>query len=77
MSSATFQYLSKYAWERVVRWIRRKHQKITWKQLRRRYCGGRWWPADGNTTLFDPGRMRTIRYRYRGTKIPTPWTATT
>jgi RNA-directed DNA polymerase len=76
VSSATFQYLSKYAWERVVRWIRRKHRKITWKQLRRRYCGGRWSPADGNTTLFDPGKMRTIRYRYRGTKIPTPWTAT-
>ena len=38
---------------------------------------GRWWPADGNTTLFNPGKMRTIRYRYRGTKIPTPWTATT
>jgi RNA-directed DNA polymerase len=76
VSSATFQYLSKYAWERVVRWIRRKHRKIIWKELRRRYCGGRWWPADGNTTLFDPGKMRTIRYRYRGTKIPTPWTAT-
>ncbi len=77
VSSATFQYLSKYAWERVIRWIRRKHRKITWKELRRRYCGGRWWPADGNTALFDPGKMRTIRYRYRGTKIPTPWTATT
>jgi RNA-directed DNA polymerase len=66
VSSATFQYLSKYAWERVVRWIRR-----------RRYCDGRWWPAEVNTALFDPGKMRTIRYRYRGTKIPTPWTATT
>jgi hypothetical protein len=28
-------------WKRVIRWIRRKHRKITWKQLRRRYCGGR------------------------------------
>jgi RNA-directed DNA polymerase len=77
VSSATFQHLSNYAWERVIRWIRRKHRKITWKELRRRYCGGRWWPADSNTALFDPGKMRTIRYRYRGTKIPTPWTAIT
>ncbi|WP_284742305.1 group II intron reverse transcriptase/maturase [Amycolatopsis sp. RTGN1] len=76
VSASTFQYLSKYAWERVMGWIRRKHRKITWKELRRRFCGGEWWPTDGRSYLFDPGRMRIIRYRYRGTKIPTPWTAT-
>ncbi|MFC5089922.1 group II intron reverse transcriptase/maturase [Amycolatopsis plumensis] len=76
VSASTFQYLSKYAWERVMGWIRRKHRKITWKELRRRFCGGEWWPTDGQSYLFDPGRMRIIRYRYRGTKIPTPWTAT-
>jgi RNA-directed DNA polymerase len=75
VSAATFQYLSKYAWERVMGWIRRKHRKITWEQLRRRFCGGGWWPVDGKYYLFDPGRMRIVRYRYRGTKIPTPWTA--
>ncbi|MGW4528610.1 group II intron reverse transcriptase/maturase [Amycolatopsis sp. NPDC004378] len=75
VSASTFQYLSKYAWERVMGWIRRKHRKITWKELRRRFCGGEWWPTDGQFYLFDPGRMRIIRYRYRGTKIPTPWTA--
>jgi RNA-directed DNA polymerase len=40
VSAATFQYLSKYAWERVMGWARRKHRKITWDQLRRRFCGG-------------------------------------
>ncbi|MDM4723472.1 group II intron maturase-specific domain-containing protein [Micromonospora sp. WMMA1363] len=45
MSSSTFQYLSKYAWERVMGWIRRKHRKITWKEppsalLRRRLVAG-------------------------------------
>ena len=75
VSASTFQYLSKYAWERVMGWIRRKHRRITWKELRRRFCGGGWWPTDGQFYLFDPGRMRIIRYRYRGTKIPTPWTA--
>jgi len=76
-SASTFQYLSKYAWERVMGWIRRKHRKITWKELRRRFCDGGWWPADGQFYLFDPGRTRIIRYRYRGTKIPSPWTLAT
>src|SRR5205814_7750000 len=45
VSSAVFQYLSAYAWRRVIGWLRRKHRRITWKDLRRRYCGGHWWPA--------------------------------
>lgn len=73
VSASTFRYLSKYAWERVMRWIRRKHRKITWKELRRRFCGGGWWPTDGQSYLFDPGQMQITRSR--GTKIPTPRTA--
>src|SRR5215218_6770014 len=46
---------------------------MTWKQWRRRYCHGGWWPTDGEVALFDPGRMRTTRYRYRGAAIPNPW----
>jgi hypothetical protein len=30
----------------------------------------------GWTRLFDPSTVSTTRYRYRGTAIPTPWTAT-
>ena len=30
-------------------------------------------PATPEVTLFDPAKVRTIRYRYRGAKIPTPW----
>ena len=41
VSSATFAYLSAYTWARVIGWLRRKHRRITWKELRRRYCGGR------------------------------------
>jgi RNA-directed DNA polymerase len=51
----------------------KKHPRTTWKELRRRYCGGRWWPADGEVMLFNPGVVRTTRYRYRGTNIPSPW----
>jgi RNA-directed DNA polymerase len=75
VSSATFQYLSSYLWRRVIGWIRRKHRRITWKTLRRRYCNGGWWPTGEHGPLFDPGKVTTTRYRYRGTAIPTPWTA--
>jgi RNA-directed DNA polymerase len=76
VSKATFQYLSSYTWDRVIRWLRRKHRRISWKQLRRRYCGGRWWPASEKRELFNPATVRITRYRYRGTQIPTPWPST-
>lgn len=76
VSSATYKYLSAYAWARVIRWLRRKHRRITVKDLRRRFCGGGWWPGTEERTLFNPAKVRTTRYRYRGTAIPTPWPAT-
>jgi RNA-directed DNA polymerase len=75
VSSATFAYLSAYTWARVIGWLRRKHRRITWKELRRRYCAGGWWPATTERALFNPAKIRTTRYRYRGTAIPTPWPA--
>src|SRR6204780_526524 len=42
VSSATFSYLSHYTWQTVWRWLRRKHRKSTWKDLRRSYDGGGW-----------------------------------
>jgi RNA-directed DNA polymerase len=76
VSSAVFQYLSAYMWRRVIGWLRRKHRRITWKDLRRRYCDGQWWPASQDRELFNPAKMRTTRYRYRGTVIPSPWPTT-
>ena len=76
VSSATFRFLRAFAWRRVIGWLRRKHLRMNWKRLRQRYCHGGWWPSDGNVALFDPGRMRTTRYRYRGAAIPTPWAST-
>jgi RNA-directed DNA polymerase len=72
-SSATFRYLRAYLWKRVIGWQGRKHRRTTWRALRRRY--GRW-PIDGDVILFDPAKVRTKRYLYRGTKIPTPWPST-
>ena len=76
VSSATFSYLRHYLWQTVWNWLRRKHPKSTWKQIRRSYCDGGWWPATKDKALFDPATVTTDWYRYRGTKIPTPWLIT-
>ncbi len=76
VSAATFADLANYTSDRVMRWARRKHRRITVKTIRRRYCTGGWWPTTPEIALFNPDTMRTTRYRYRGTAIPTPWPAT-
>lgn len=77
VSSAAFGYLSFYTWQQVGRWLRRKHRRSSWKDLRRRYYkGGVWWPASEERSLFNPAKVGTTRYRYWGTKLPTPWPVT-
>ena len=69
-SNATFSYLRSYLWKEIVRWQRRKHRRTRWKHLRRRYGI---WPAEDGIELFDPARVRTKRYYYRGARISSPW----
>ncbi|MGH9258285.1 MAG: group II intron maturase-specific domain-containing protein [Acidimicrobiales bacterium] len=76
VSHRTFQYLRAYTWHRVVGWLRRKHPRLNWEQLRRRHLPG-WWPTEGEVRLFNPGAVTTTRYRYRGAAIPSPWTSAT
>ncbi|MFE7532103.1 group II intron reverse transcriptase/maturase [Kitasatospora sp. NPDC057542] len=73
VSARAFQYLRMIVWRQVFGWLRRKHPTAGWKELRRRYCDGRWWPHDGEVVLFNPGSVVTTRYRPRGTTIPSPW----
>jgi RNA-directed DNA polymerase len=73
VSSKAFAYLRAFVWRRVMGWLRRKHHGINWKELRRRFCAGGWWPQDNGTVLFNPAAMRTTRYRYRGAVISSPW----
>jgi RNA-directed DNA polymerase len=75
VSKRTFDYLGQFTWNRVLRWLRRKHPKASWGWLRRRYLP-RWWPTHGKTALLRCGQVTVSRYRYRGAQIPTPWTAT-
>ena len=73
VSSRTFSYLSSWSWWRVVNWLRHKHPRASWKWLRRSYLPG-WRPTDGGISLFSPATIPITRYRYRGARIPSPWT---
>jgi RNA-directed DNA polymerase len=72
----TFSYLGHYTWWRVMRWLRKKYPRWTWKQLRRRYFGKDQLQEAG-VVLYNPESMRVERYRFRGTQISTPWNQTT
>jgi RNA-directed DNA polymerase len=76
VSKATFAYVHQFTWLRVVGWLRRKHRRANWKWLRRRYLANRWWPEHDGMALFDCRAVPVTRYRYRGTRIPTPWSTT-
>jgi RNA-directed DNA polymerase len=80
-SKQTFNYLSRHAWLRVVGWLRRKHRRAAWKAIRQRYMRSvtprNLVPHDGGVELFNAASVPVTRYRYRGTKIPTPWTERT
>jgi RNA-directed DNA polymerase len=71
-----FAYLSHYLWWRVIRWLRKKYPRLTWKQIRRR-CWGRHWTSREGTRLAWPAEVPVTRYRYRGHQIPSPWAANT
>ena len=72
VSAATFGYLHQFTWRRVICWLRRKFRRANWKELRRRHLP-RWWPTDGEVTLFATGTVAITRYRFRGAAIPSPW----
>jgi RNA-directed DNA polymerase len=58
VSEATFGYLRAFLWKRTVRWLRKKHPRAGWKQLRRLYLP-EWWPTEGEKTLFNSARYRS------------------
>ena len=76
VSKATFGYLDQYTWHRVVRWIRKRHNRTKWVVLLRRYLPG-WRPTEDEVTLFQPQQVTVSRYRYRSDNIPTPWASRT
>ena len=78
VSKATFGYLDAFAWRRVAVWLRKRHKRITWKELHRRFLTGRPGnrPEENGIVMFDTTTVEVTRYRWRSSNIPTPWTST-
>ena len=72
VSSRTFGYIDHYAFWRVVGWLQKRHLGLNMHTLTRRYAPGWQIQAEG-IELFRPETVVIERYRYRGTRIPTPW----
>jgi RNA-directed DNA polymerase len=72
-----FAMLDSFAWWRVIRMLMERH-RWRWKDVRRRFVtpSGRWLPVTaGETGLRRIAAIPVTRYRYRGSQIPSPWTA--
>jgi RNA-directed DNA polymerase len=78
VSKAVFSAVDSHVRGRIMRWLRRKHQGRTglgMPELRRRFCvPGTWIFAVNGTRFTGASAVPVTRYRYRGTRIPTPWT---
>jgi RNA-directed DNA polymerase len=72
VSKRTFSKLDSFAWRRVTGWLRKRHKRLSWAILRRRFMP-EWDLTVGGVMLFKPSKVPVTRYRYRGTRIPTPW----
>ena len=74
VSKQTFGYLDHYTWWKIVTWIRKRHAGLNWGTIRRRFLPGWEINADG-IDMFRPRAVPIVRYRFRGNRIPTPWTS--
>lgn len=72
VSSQVFNTIQRYAWQRVALWLRKQH-RIRWTAIRKRYMTGWEFRTPNGITLYRP-QVAGARYRYRGKRIPTPWT---
>lgn len=74
VSKRIFNAIDSYTWERITSWLRKKHRKIGWPELRRRCClPGTWRLAHNGKRFTGAGSVTVTKYRYRGYTIPTPW----
>ena len=76
VSARTFSYLDHFAFWRIFGWLRKRHVGLNKHTLVRRHLPG-WKVADGGIDMFRPQGIAIERYRYRGTKIQTPWSSET
>jgi RNA-directed DNA polymerase len=79
VSKAVFSKIDTHAWGRIMRWLRHKYKQgrsgIGMPELRRRFCvPGTWTFAVNGIRFTGASAVPVTRYRYRGSRIPTPWT---
>ena len=79
VSKAVSGAVDHHAWHRIMRWLRHKYKHgcsgIGMPELRRRFCEpGTWRFAVNGVRFTGASAVPVIRYRYRGSNIPTPWT---
>ena len=77
VSKAVFNSVDSHAWNRLMRWIRAKYAgktRLGMKELQRRFCDYGWRFAHNGAVFTGASSVAVTRYRYRGSKIPTPWT---
>jgi RNA-directed DNA polymerase len=72
VSSRTFGYLDHFSFWRIVSWLHKRHVGLNMGTIVRRFLPG-WQIRAGRIELFRPEAVAITRYRYRGTRIPTPW----
>ena len=61
---------------RIFGWLRKRHPRLNKHTLVRRHLPD-WKTSDEGIDLFRPETVVIVRYRYRGSKIPTPWSSAT
>lgn len=76
VSAKTFSYLDHFTWWRIFGWLRKRHAGLNQGTLVRRHLPN-WEIRDGRVEMFRPQKVAITRYRYRGARIPTPWTRET
>ena len=75
VSFATYRYLQHYTWQRVARWLLKRHPRLSWRRVLRRYYTAPPMrrPEENGIVLYNPMDTGIERYRWRGNTIPTPW----
>src|ERR687892_728846 len=76
VSQRTFSYVDYFAFWRVFGWLHKRHLGLNKHTLVRRHLPD-WKISDDGVDLFRPEAVAIVRCRYRGSKIPTPWTSAT
>jgi RNA-directed DNA polymerase len=77
VSKDVFSAVDNHAWHQLMRWTRAKYSgkhRLGMDQLRRRFCDQGWRFAHNGVVFTGASSVAVTRYRYRGSKIPTPWT---